>query len=130
MPVKINILQDGMGIEFISSGIVTGNEIIEANKKVYTQERLLQLRYKIIDRSTCTEYRVSTDEIKIIANQDIEASKINKNITILLVSSTSLQYGMTRMWQVLSEDTRFKSVIFRDRQSINVYIKDKFGEPD
>ena len=30
MPVKINILHDGMGIEFISSGLVTGKEIIEA----------------------------------------------------------------------------------------------------
>jgi hypothetical protein len=130
MPVKINILQDGMGIEFISSGIVTGKEIIEANKKIYTKEQLLRLRYKIIDRSTCTEYRVSTDEMKIIANQDVEASKINNNITILLVSSTSVQYGMTRMWQVLSEDTGFKSVIFRDRESVNAYLKKNFDEPD
>ena len=123
MPVQINILQDGIGIEFLSSGIITGKEIIEANKKIYTREYLLRLKYKIIDRSTCTDYRVTPEEMSVIANQDIEASKINRNITIVLVSPTDLQYGMTRMWQVLSEDTGFKSEIFKDRESANEYIK-------
>jgi len=66
MPIQINYIQDGIGIEFISSGIVTGKEIIEANKKIYNREILLNLKYKIIDRSTCTEYRVTPEEIKII----------------------------------------------------------------
>ncbi|MEW6674293.1 MAG: hypothetical protein AB1427_21575, partial [Thermodesulfobacteriota bacterium] len=126
MPVKINMIDGGMGIEFISSGVVTGKEIIEANKKIYTREYLERLKYKIIDRSECTEYQVTTKEMRIIADQDIEASKINKHITILLISPTVLQYGMTRMWQVLSEETGFESIIFKDRPSANEYINKKF----
>ena len=129
MPVKINILEGGIGIEFISSGIVTGKEIIEANKKIYNREHLERLKYKIIDRSDCTDYKVTTEEIEIIANQDIKASKINNNITILLITQTDLQYGMTRMWQVLSEETGFESIIFKDRPSANEYINEKFNKP-
>lgn len=130
MPVQINNLQDGIGIEFISSGVVTGKEIIEANRKIYTRENLLRLKYKIIDRSTCTDYRVTPEEIRLIADQDIEASKINKNIVIVLVSSTPLQYGMTRMWQVHAEDIGFQSKIFKDRESADEYINELFNKPD
>jgi len=126
MPVKINILHNGTGIEFISSGTVTGKEIIEANKKIYTPEYLSRLKYKIIDRTTCTEYRVTIEEMLIIADQDIEASKINKKITIILVSPTQLQFGMTRMWQALSAETGFKSEIFKNRESADDYMNKTF----
>lgn len=128
MPIQINILQNGIGIEFCSLGIVTGKEIIEANKKIYTREYLLPLKYKIIDRSKCTDYRVTAEEMKVIANQDLEASKINRNITIVLVSQNDLQYGMTRMWQMLTEDTGFQSEIFGDRESANEYINERFNK--
>jgi len=129
MPVKINILDNGAGIEFISSGVVTGKDIIEANRKIYTPEILSRLKYKIIDRTTCTEYLVTSDEMRIIANQDIQASKINGNITIVLVTPTKLQYGMTRMWQVLIEETGFKTEIFDNRESADNYINNRFNIP-
>lgn len=129
MPVQINIIQGGIGIEFISSGVVTGQEIIEANNKIYTRENLLSLKYKIIDRSNCTDYQVTAEEIKSIAAQDIEASKINNNIVILLISPTALQYGMTRMWQMHVEATGFRSEIFKNRDSANEYIKKIFNKP-
>jgi len=128
MPVKINFLENGAGIEFISSGTVTGKEIIEANDKIYTPENLSRLKYKIIDRTTCTEYLVTNEEMKTIAKQDIQASKINNNITILLVSPTKLQYGMTRMWQVFSDESGFKSEIFENRESADAYIENTLNK--
>lgn len=44
MPVKVNILDGGRGIEFISSGIVTGEEVIATNNEVYTRDNLEKLR--------------------------------------------------------------------------------------
>lgn len=126
MPIKMNILDNGAGIEFFSYETVTGKEIIEANEKIYTPEYLAKLKYQIIDRSMCTKYLVSSEEMEIIAGQEIRASKINNNITIVLVSTTDLQYGMSRMWQALSEETGFKSEIFNDRASADKYIKETF----
>ena len=126
MPVEIIFLDNGAGIEFKASGTVTGEEIIEANNKVTTYEVLSRLKYKIADRTACTEYLVNVEEIKTIAHQEIQASKINKNITIVLVSRTDLQFGMTRMWQALSSETGFKSEIFKDRQSADKYINETF----
>lgn len=126
MPVKINILENGTGIEFIASGIVTGKEIIAANKKIYTAEHLSGLKYKIIDRTACTDYLVTTEEMQDIADQDLQASKTNNKITIVLVSPTPLQYGMTRMWQLLSDETQWKSEIFKTRKDADEYINKAF----
>jgi hypothetical protein len=125
MPVQIKFIEDGLGVEFISSGIVTGNEIIQANEKIYTHEILPRLKYKIVDRTHCAEYNVTTTDIQIIAGQDRKAAKINPNIIIALVSTTPLQYGMSRMWETYVDETGFQMGIFKDRGSANTWLRDK-----
>jgi hypothetical protein len=125
MPVQINFIEDGLGIEFISSGIVTGSEIIQANEKIYTGEILSRLRYKIIDRTNCTEYNVTTKDIQIIASQDRKASQINPNIIIAIISTTPLQYGMSRMWEAYVDETGFQMEIFKDRGSADKWLRKK-----
>jgi hypothetical protein len=126
MPIQINYIQDGIGIEFILSGVVTGEEIVAANKDIYNYENLCRLKYKFIERSMCTEYSVTSEEVKIIAAQDKKASEINRNITIVFVSPTDLQYGMSRVWQAYTTETGFQSKIFKDRKSAEKWIKGKF----
>jgi hypothetical protein len=125
MPVQINFIEDGLGIEFISSGIVTGSEIIQANEKIYTGEILPRLRYKIIDRTNCTEYNVTTKDIQIIASQDRKASQINPNIIIAIISTTPLQYGMSRMWEAYVDETGFQMELFKDRGSADKWLRNK-----
>ena len=126
MPVRINILQGGIGIEFFSTGIVLGREIIDANSRIYTAEILQRLNYKILDRTTCTDYRVSADDVQKIVKQDVEASKINPNLTLIYVTLTPLQFGVTRMWQAYAYETGWESKIFQDRDSADAFIEEKF----
>ena len=129
MPLNANFLQGGMGVEYVSSGTLTGGEIIEANEKLYTRENLQKLRYKIIDRTACEEYRVTPDEIKIIADQDKTAAQINRKIIIVLVCTTPLQHGMTRMWQAYAEETGFETEIFSTRASADEWLCDRLHLP-
>lgn len=128
MPVRIEYLQDGAGIQFTATGIVTGSEVIEANQKIYTRENLLRLRYKIIDRTGCTEYRVRQDDVRIIAAQDREAALVNPRIAMLLISTTPLQYGMSRMWQMHTEGSGFRTEIFGKREDALAWLKAHLGE--
>ena len=128
MPIQINILDDGEGIEFIASGIVTGEEIIEANRKIYTREKPLRMKYEIIDRTHCTEYRVSSEEVQILADQLRMAAKINPNYLIAVVSTTDLQYGVTRMWQAYVDDLDIKTKAFRDRKSAEQWIQEELKQ--
>ena len=129
MPIHIKYINDGVGVEFIGSGVVQGADIIAANKEIYSHENFFKQRYQIIDRTKCTKYQVSTEEIRIIAEQDKAAAKINPNIIIALISKTDLQYGISRMYQAYVGDSGFITGIFRDRKSAEVWISEQFKKP-
>ena len=123
MAIQINYLDNGLGIEIIASGVVTGEEIIKSLKETYSEENLRKQKYQIVDRTLCTEYQVSSEEIERISEIDNRASEVNPYIIIAVVSPTSLQYGMTRMWQAYIKDERFLTKIFLDRKSADEWIK-------
>jgi hypothetical protein len=70
MGLEINFLGNGEGVELRAFGVVHGREIIEVNKEFYQPKNLCKLKYKIIDKSKCTEYNVSAEEIAFIAKLD------------------------------------------------------------
>lgn len=123
MPIQIKSIDGGIGVEFIGSGIVTGADIITANKENYRNEKFSKQKYQIVDRTEFAEYQVSTEEIQIIAEQDKAAAKTNPNIIIALISKTDLQYGISRMYQAYVGDSGFLTEIFRDRKSAEEWIK-------
>ena len=123
MTKKLKSLNNGLGSEMIASGIVTGEEIIEALKEIYNEKNLNKLKYRIIDRTNCTEYRVYPEEIEKIAKMDDKASTINPNLMIAVISTTSLQHGMTSMWQSYLKNNVFITKNFPDRISADKWIK-------
>jgi hypothetical protein len=127
MTIQVNYLENGIGIEIIASGIVTGEEVIEAHKEIYNEEYFKKQKYKIVDRTDCTKYQVYPEDIEKIAEMDDEASRINPNLIIAVISTTALQHGMTRMWQAYMKNNVFITKNFQDRISadnwINSYIE-------
>ena len=130
VPIEIKFLDDGIGVEFNVIGILTGTEIIDANRKIHNRANSLSLRYIIVDRTNCTEYLVNSKEIKVMANKAKKAVKVNPNIIIAMVSTTSLQHGMSRMYQsyIESSESYFKTAIFRDRKSAEEWIKEQLDK--
>jgi hypothetical protein len=130
VPIDINYLQDGIGVEFNVWGTITGTEVIEANKTIYRHKDLLNFKYKIVDRTNCTEYLVKPEEIQIIADQEKEAAKINPNFIIALVSASTLQYAMSRMWKLYVDvsESGFRTAVFKDRKSAEEWIKEQLDK--
>ncbi len=125
MPVKITYTEDGLGIIAFALGIVTGKELIEANDKVGRNKNFSKLKYKIADRSECVEYNVESSDMKIIAEGEREAAKLNPDIIVALIASSEVQIGMSRMYQSLMADIGFESNIFEDRESADKWITSK-----
>jgi hypothetical protein len=127
MPIKINYINDGVGVEFVLSGRVNGAEIIEANKEIYsTPEKILKQKYQLIDRTQCTEYHINAEEIKVIAEQDKEAAKYNPDIMMVFVATNALQFGASRMWQEYVGENGFLTKIFRNRKSADEWLEQQF----
>jgi hypothetical protein len=130
MPIQIKYIDGGIGVEFIGSDVVTGADIVAANKEIYRNENFYRQKYQIVDRTKCTKYQVSHEEIIKIAEQDKVAAKTNPNIIIALISTSPLQYGISRMYQAYVGDDGFLTALFRDRKSAEHWIEEQLKKPD
>ena len=127
MAIEITYTDDGLGVELISSGVVTGQDIIEALKQIYGDERFGKLQYLIADKTGCTEYEVETDDVRTIASMDAESSKLNPDLVEAHIAPLDIQFGVSRIWHAYVSQTRPKSNIFRDRETALEWVKRHMG---
>ena len=126
MPIEINYPGNGIGVEFKAFGKVTGSDILEAYRQLYAEGQFERFRYKLIDRTECSEYLVSSAEMRMISQQEIDASKINPKMTIIIVAPSAHQFGMSRMFQAMSQESGYDILIFHDRETADSYIATNF----
>ncbi|MGB5639270.1 MAG: hypothetical protein WBM59_03780 [Sedimenticolaceae bacterium] len=129
LAIRVNILDDGRGVEILAEGVVRGPDIIEAHKQIYDERHLELQQYQIVDKSRCTEYDVTALDIEAIAEQDRKASIINPGIVIAVIESRSLQFSLTELWRAHLADCRFRTRSFRDRESALVWITENIEQP-
>lgn len=115
MSIKINILENGAGVEILAFDIVYGNELIQACEKLYDNKDSASIEYYIFDQSKCTEYAVSSSEIASIAAVDKKVSKINPTRIVAIIESESLEFSLTDLWQSHVERFGLKSKSFDNR---------------
>ena len=68
---------------------------------------------------------VSNEEVKKIVEQDITAAKINPDVIVALISTTDMQFGISRMYHSLVGDKGFLTEIFKDRKNAEEWIKNQ-----
>ena len=124
MTVKVNILENGEGVEIVATGMVSGREIIQAQEQIYDEKYLAKQRYHIIDKSKCTEFDVTVNDIMSISKFDKKASAINPNIIIAIVESESLRFSLSNLWQAKVNDFISKTKSFVNRHEAMIWINE------
>jgi hypothetical protein len=128
MPITIHYTKDNTGVNFFAVDEVSGKDIISSMKKLFASEHFKNLKYWIVDRSLCTKYKVSSEEVMLIADLDKEAAKINPDILHALVSHTDLQFGMSRMYEIQTGEDGFKTRIFKVRSDAEAWINEELAK--
>ncbi len=124
MPIKVEYTENGAGVVFYHEGTVTGEELIETISKILQDSRFENLKYLIGDRTNCTKFLPDTNHFVTIAALMTRESSRNPGMLVALVSPKTIEFGMSRMYQVL-EDSLFNTEVFRDRSSADKWIKEE-----
>ena len=112
MPVLLSYRDDG-GVLIKGAGKLRGYELIQCNEEIYADEKLTQqVNYQICDFLEVEELIVSAGDIHQLAGQDKSASLSSGSLIIAIVAKESYHYGLSRMWQALSENEGLVSAIF------------------
>ena len=123
MPLKINYLE-GNGIEVLATGVVNGYEIIKAYQSILETKHSQSLLYKILDKSSCTEFAVTSDDIQTMAKLSRQIAKVNPGIIIAIVESKTLQFSLTKLWQAHIKKDNIPSHSFYMRNEALRWIED------
>jgi hypothetical protein len=124
MPYVADFFEEGRGLLFTGTGLVTAPEIVQA-KKGLDSDRLKQIVYAICDLSEVEELRLSPDEIRAISRIDLELARIVPGAVVALVSPRADIYGLSRMWQVLVEDTGWVVAIFMSMDEAEKWVRSR-----
>ncbi len=136
MPVDFKDLDGGLGKAFNGRGVVTVQEVVEAVRMDMAQdlEKFRKYRYAFSDFTAVTDFRISADGVKEVAQVTLEGSRINPDMAVAVVAYDDLVYGSLRMWEMLNDETAMETAIFRDREAAKTWlrkrVKERFGIDD
>ncbi len=123
MPIKISYRDDG-GVEYEGWGLMTGEDVIDANNKTYAnQQKLAQLRYQLCDYTKVDKFEISVAELRRIASQDEKAARQNPGMLVALVSTQDIMFGLARMWEAYADEAPFETAVFREREEAEAWIQ-------
>lgn len=128
MPIKVKYLDNGIGFIFIGEGLITGDDIINSNKIIFShRERMKKYKYGLVDYSNIAQFNVSSSEIEIIASQDKKASNYIPDGVLAVIAQKDLEFGVSRMWAMIVENSgvQWETMVFRSRQDGEAWIKER-----
>jgi hypothetical protein len=130
MPIEFHSVQNGMGRIWLCCGILTGRELIANNERILDSKSYEGVRWLLIDE-TETTMDISTEEIRAIRRQDDRLAAVLPELVTAVVVPYDVGFGMTRMWEILTERPGWSTRAFRTRPEAEAWLREevrrKFG---
>jgi deoxyhypusine synthase len=137
MPIEFVNQDEGRGNIIIGSGILTGKEYIEAFKRHLEQgkEKLKKHRYSLTDLTSVTKIEgFPNSVIKESVLLCEQMAQINADIVVATAAEKTIMFGLSRMWEILMDETTWDIMVFNTRDAAEKWIKEtvknKFGIED
>ena len=119
-----HIYEDGGGVVLIGSGVLSGQEVIRVNSAMYaTPELVKAIRYQICDFCAVEGLDISTDELRIMAGQDVRAAEINRGMLLAIAASRDLTFGTARVWHAYAENSHLRAQVFRTVEECRAWVE-------
>ena len=122
MALQVNYLENGTGVEFIATATMYGQDILDAKTQLYNSKQFREQRYHIIDRTNCSEFYVSAEDIQPIAELNKEGAELNKKIIMTIVSPKIMLEGIAKLSKTRIEDYVFLTESFRDHATAHKWV--------
>ena len=126
MPIKVEFLNDGLGVRFLCTGLVTGKDLHGANLTLFSDtERFPLVRYAILDELGVDSVDLSFAELKMIEEENRQAALINPQLVIALIVDKELPQMLTQAWDVRTRNVAWEKALFRTREEAYGWLRQK-----
>jgi len=124
MPIEIHILQDGMGRLWVCRGVLSGQELIANNERILSSGSYRGVRWLLVDE-TETTMDISVTDIRTIRRQDDRLAAVLPELVTAIVVPYDHGFGMTRMWEMLTERPGWSTRVFRSKPEAEAWLREE-----
>lgn len=103
---------NGRGVTLVFTGVITSQEIYDANTSIITHPEFTSLRYQLCIFHSVKDFQLSTAEVMSTAHRDVKAAKLNADVKVAIVTDSTLVYGLGRMYDAFSDESPWETEIF------------------
>ena len=132
MAIEIKYFDGGKGVLWRASGTVTGEDLLSANKEMFSRDVVAEpYHYGLFDSTDVTEVKVSANTMHENAMQDVSEARRMPNFVYAIYAKSDVTFGFARMWETLVGESGWVTHTFRKRSEAVEWLKaqvaTKFG---
>ena len=123
MPYQAQMIDEGTGFHNLGTGVLKGQEIIEVLRSLEPIWPFMgSITHGFIDLMGVTEFQVSTEEMKIIAELDQQSSQFVGQAYLAIAAPEDLMFGMSRMYGALNTSPGWTIKVFRTLEEARSWV--------
>ena len=114
MSIEIQAIDRTNGVCLLGSGDLTGEDLYEANSKIYRNSELIKTYdFQLMNFLEVDSLNVSYEMIEKLTAQDKEAYLVNPNIKLVCVTDKDNIFNLMKMWESFVTVESFQTKVVR-----------------
>jgi hypothetical protein len=124
MAIEIRDVRDGLGVMITATGFLSEEEYLDSLRQHLTQDRekFKRYRYSLSDFSDLTGFEIRTSAVRTVADLCRSAARVNPDMVVAVVAAQDAAFGLSRMWEALSDEGAWEIHVFRKREEAREWI--------
>lgn len=124
MPGTIEFVEDGRGLVFSGSGVLTGQEILEAKEALAADEVPLRtVKFALVLLEDVTAVDVTVGDLRAAAMVDRRLAQMMPNAAVAIVAPRDHDFGIARMWEAIADVPEWTTYVFRSREEADAWLR-------
>jgi hypothetical protein len=126
MSLTVNWTDRDQGIIVIATGNVVDRDFIQMHQSIIADPRQRSSRYHLLDATYVAHIDFSTANVRECVEQAKIAFAANPQQVIAIVTTSSLGFGLSRMWQIYLDlsGVYTENNIFNERELAEQWIRE------
>lgn len=121
--MSYTIAWDNRGVVWTFYGVLTCDDVVQANLDIYGDSRFDELRYQVVDISDVERFDVSADAMEVAASMDEVASLSNPHLVVAVVATGEEGVAVAEMYLADMKDTSWEVRIFPSMADAGAWIQ-------
>ena len=110
------------GVTWIFWGVVSGEELLEANQEIYGDARFDGMRFQIVDMTAVERFDVSLDDMTVLAATDKAASKSNPDVRVAVAARDELIRQLSLYYEREADGSPWRQQIFESVEAARNWV--------